>query len=198
MTLLPSDLTSVVWGIALGVMGAFGAGFLKKAGEDCYSWIKNKASPKKMPEPQVPHPQVVIQVTRNGSVVPNAEPLPSDLEPVSIERVSGITLDEIREAIEKAPPLQQEYVEKSYVGLRVEWDTYFKSGTRRDNDMIMLLLTTDAVMGSNTIWCEVPFNEYRELGVLPKGARIRVSGEITQASRWDFKLKDARLHIYGK
>jgi len=197
MSFLPSDLTSVVWGIALGIMGAFGAGFLKKAGEDCYSWIRNKVSPK-APDQQAPHTQVIVQVSRNDNVTANAEPSSSDLEPISIERISGITLKEINEAIEKAPPLQQEFIEKSYVGIHVEWDTYFKSGSRRDNDMIMLLLTTDNETNSNTIWCEVPFNEYRELGILPKGSRIRVSGEITEAGRWDVKLKDARLYIYGR
>ncbi|MDD5335261.1 MAG: hypothetical protein PHS32_16135 [Rhodoferax sp.] len=197
MTLLPSDLTSLIWGVALGVIGAFGTGFLKKAGEECYSWIRKKFGPK-IPEQAIAQPQVVIQVTRNDTVTATTEPTLNDLKPVSIERVSGITFDEIREAISKAPPLQQELVEKSYVGLRVEWDTYFKSGSRRENDLIMLLLTTDNVVGSNTIWCEVPFNEYRELGVLPRGARIRVAGEVTSASQFDVKLKDARLYIYGK
>jgi hypothetical protein len=197
MSILPSDFTSFIWGIALGAIAAFGAGFLKKAGEDCYSWIRNKLSPK---APDQHASQVVIQVTRNDNVTAGGEPSPNELEPVSIERVSGVTFEEIKEAIEKAPPLQREHVASSYVGLRVEWDTYFKGGSRGDNDMIRLLLTTatDNSSVSNTIWCDVPFNEYRELGVLPAGSKIRVAGEIAQAGRWDIKLKDAHLYIYGK
>ena len=195
MSILPSDFTSFLWGVAIGVIGAFGAGFLKKAGEDCYSWMRNKASPR----PATDHPpQVVIHVARSDNVTASGEPTPNDLEPISIERVSAVTFDEIAKAIEKAPPLQRDYVESSYVGLRVEWDTYFKTGSRRDNNMAMLLLTTDANLASNTIWCEVPFDEYRELGVLPEGSKIRVAGEIAKAGRWDITLKNARLYIYGK
>jgi hypothetical protein len=195
MSILPSDITSFVWGIALGVIGAFSAGFLKKAGEDFYARIMKKISPKASDEHA---PQVIIQVARNDNVVVSGEALANELEPTSIERISRITFDEIRNAIEKAPPLQRENVQKSYVGLRIEWDTFFKSGSRRDGDMALLLLTTDSRVGSNTIWCEVPFSEYRELGILPAGAKIRVTGEITEVNPWDVKLKDARLHIYGK
>ena len=192
--MLPSDFTSFLWGIAIGVIGAFGAGFLKRPGEDCYSWIRNKVSPR--PAADDP-PQVVIHVARNDNVTATGEPTPNELEPISIDRVSVVTFDEIAKAIEKVPPLQRDYVESSYVGLRVEWDTYFKSGSRRDN-MAVLLLTTDSDVGSNTIWCEVPFDEYRELGVLPAGSKIRVAGEIAKAGRWDITLKNARLFIHGK
>ena len=50
MSLLPSDPVSFVWGAVVGIFGAFGTGFLKKAGEDFYSWVKNKVNPKP-PEP---------------------------------------------------------------------------------------------------------------------------------------------------
>jgi hypothetical protein len=194
MSILPSDFASFIWGIALGAIAVFGAGFLKKGGEDCYSWIRNKVSPK---APDQHASQVIIQVTRNDNVTAG-EPSPNELEPVSIGRVSGVTVKEIKEAIEKAPPLQREHVESSYIGLRVEWDTYLRSGSRGDNDMVRLILQTESSIDSHTIWCEVPFNEYRELGVLPEGSKIRVAGEIAEARRWDIKLKDAHLYIYGK
>ena len=194
MSILPSDFTSVIWGIAIGVFGAFGAGFLKKAGEECYSWIRNKVSPK---SPDQHAPQVVIQVTKDSHVLANGEPIPKELEPTSIERVSSITIDEIREAIGKAPPLQQKHVASSYVGLRVEWDAYFNSGTRHDNDMVSLILKMDTGT-SQFITCEVPFNEYRELGVLPAGSKLRVAGEIAVVDSLFIALKDARLLIYGK
>jgi len=195
MSILPSDLPSFAWGIALGVIGAFGAGFLKKAGEECYSWIRNKVSPK----PPEQHPaQVVIHVTGNGVPAPSEEISPSLLEPVSVERVSGITFEDIREALDKAPPLQREHIANSYVGIRIEWDTYFKGGTRRDDDMVSVRLTTNLDRPLNTIWCEVPLSEYRELGVLPKDSKIRVFGKITEASSWDIKLDDVHLVIYQR
>jgi len=194
MSILPSDSTSFLWGIALGVIGAFGAGFLKKAGEDCYSWMRNKVNPK--PPEQHP-PQVVIHVARDGTSAVSDELPPGALEPVSIERVSGITLEKIRDAIKKSPPLQRDHIANSYVGIRVEWDTYFKGGSRIDNDMIRVRLTTSQDHSLDTIWCEVPFSDYRELGVLSEGSKIRVAGEIAEAGSWDIKLKDAHLYIYG-
>jgi hypothetical protein len=179
---------------SLGVIGAFGAGFFKKAGEDCYSWMRNKVSPK----PPEQHPaQVVIHLAGNGSSAVSEEIAPSSLEPVSVERVSGIAFEDIREALDKAPPLQREHVADSYVGIRVEWDTYFKGGTRRDNDMVSVRLTTNIDRPLNTIWCEVPLSEYRELGVLPEGSKVRIFGKITEAGTWDIKLEDVHLVIYG-
>jgi len=53
MSLLPSDFVSFAWGTAIGVLGAFGTGFLKKGGEDFYSWVKNKIHPKPLNPIQV-------------------------------------------------------------------------------------------------------------------------------------------------
>ena len=195
MTILPSDFPSFAWGIALGVIGAFGAGFLKKAGEDSYSWIRNKISPK----PSEQHPaQVVIHVAGNGTLAASEDIVPSSLQPVSVERICSVTFEDIREALDKAPPLQREHIANSYVGIRVEWDTYFKGGTRGENDMVSVRLTTNFERPLNTIWCEVPLSEYRELGVLPEGSRVRVMGKITEAGSWDIKLEEVHLIIYGK
>lgn len=195
MSILPSDFSSFLWGIALGVIGAFAAGFLKKAGEESYSWIRNKVSPKLPAQ----HPaQVVIHLAGNGSLTTSDESHPAVLEPVSIERVSGITFEDIRNAITKASPLQRDHIANSYVGIRVEWDTYFKGGSRRDNDMVRIRLTTSLESSLDTIWCEVPLSDYRELGVLPEGSKVRVAGEIVEAERWGIKLKDVHLYIYGK
>lgn len=192
MNFLPTDFTSVVWGVALGALGVFGSGFLKKAGEDCYFWIRDKLGLHRS-EHRPTQGQVVIQVTQNDQTS-NSKPLPKHLDPVSIERVSVVDFAEIKDAIAKAPPLQRELVAKSYVGLMVEWDTYLLGGSRLDNDRVKLLLTTDH---RNTVMCEVPFSDYRELGILQEGARIRVVGEISEADRWYVKLKDARLYIQG-
>jgi len=50
MPFLPSDPVSFAWGAVVGIVGAFGAGFLKKAGEDFYLWAKTKVHPTP-PEP---------------------------------------------------------------------------------------------------------------------------------------------------
>ena len=98
MSILPSDFTSLLWGIALGVIAAFGTGFLKKAGEECYSWIRSKVGHK----PPAQHPaQVVIHLAGNGSLTTSDDSYPVVLEPVSIERVSGITFEDIRNVIDR-------------------------------------------------------------------------------------------------
>jgi hypothetical protein len=45
MSLLPTDLPSFTWGAVVGVAAAFGTGFLKKAGEQAYSWLAHKINP---------------------------------------------------------------------------------------------------------------------------------------------------------
>lgn len=50
MAMLPTDLPSFLWGMAISAVAAFGAGFVKKAGEDFYLWTKKKTNPPP-PEP---------------------------------------------------------------------------------------------------------------------------------------------------
>lgn len=187
------DTSSLLLGIGLGVLGAFGTGFLKKAGEDCYGWLKRKLNPKAAEQHA---PQLVVQLAQNGvgPTVDNSSSI--HLAPATIERVSPLTFQDIAEAIDSAPPLQRDHVAKNFKGLRVEWDTYFKSGKSSEDGTIRLRLGTEQRGSYNTVICEVAGADYRELGVLPEGSKIRVFGEIESASRYDIELKDVRLHIY--
>lgn len=45
MSYLPSDLPSLVWGIVIGAVAAFGTGFLQKAGEAAFAWVSAKTNP---------------------------------------------------------------------------------------------------------------------------------------------------------
>lgn len=187
------DTSSLIFGIGLGVVGAFGTGFLKKAGEDCYGFLKKKLNPKGAEQHA---PQLIVQFAQNGasSTVDNS-PL-VNLEPASIERVSPLSFNDIAEAISSAPPLQRNHVAESFKGLHVEWDTYFKNGYSSENGTIRLRLGTEQRASLNTVICEVLAADYRELGILPEGSKIRVFGEIESASTFDIELKDVRLHIY--
>lgn len=193
MSGLPSDLTSFLWGIGLGVIGAFGAGFLKRAGEDSYLWLKNKFGLDSN-TPSVP--QVIVHVSGNGENQSNEPKNASLLLPATVERVSNISFNEIAKTIENAPPLQRKQVAQNYIGLRVEWDAYFKGGRENDDESIDLRLTTDLNRPLNTIYCTVKFRDYRELGVLPENTKVRVSGEISAADRYEVTLTDVRLHFY--
>jgi hypothetical protein len=186
------NLTSFLWGIALGVIAAFGTGFLKKAGEDFYSWAMKKMNLKASAHHT---PQLVIQLNTEAGIQFAGESPTGLIEPSILERVSQLSFRDIQSAISAAPPLQRDRVAESYVGLRVEWDTYFYSGKVRD-DMMTLRLRSDARMPYGNVICEVKVNEYREFGILPEDTKVRVSGKIIKASGVDVELEDVRLLIF--
>lgn len=187
------DTSSLLLGIGLGVLGAFGTGFLKKAGEDCYGWFKKKLNPKGVEQHA---PQLIVQLAQNG-VGPTVDNSPLvRFEPAAIERVSPLTFQDIAEAISSAPPLQRDHVAETFKGLHVGWDTYFKSGKSSEDGTIRLHLGTEQRGGFYTVMCEVLAADYRELGILPEGSKIQVFGEIESASKYHIQLKDVRLQIH--
>ena len=180
------NLSSLLIGIIIGVVGAFGTGFLKKAGEDMYSWIKGKINPNSLAERQS---QVVVHLR-------GAEAEPTDhFDLVSTETLSQISIDDIEKAIESASPLQRENIAENYVGLKIEWNSYLKTATKLPNGNVSLRLAIDTPYRGRAVLCEVPEDEYRELSILPEDTPIRVSGEITEASSFDVKLTNVRLQI---
>lgn len=180
------DKSSLIIGIVIGIVGAFGAGFLKKAGEDLYLWIKEKIYPKSISEDK---PQVIIHL--NDTTNQTTE----DLKVISIKKINSLTFDEISQAIDLAPPLQREDIAQKYVGLMIEWDTYLRNAYKRENGNIALYLSIDSDYRGRSVFCLVQENEYRELGILKEGAKIRVSGEISNASAYDIDLSNAQLEI---
>jgi len=50
MSILPTDWPSFLWGLAIGALGAFFTGFLKKLGEESWLVLKGKLFPTP-PEP---------------------------------------------------------------------------------------------------------------------------------------------------
>jgi hypothetical protein len=195
------DSSSFLWGAAFGGIGVFVTGFLKKAGEDSYSWIKRKINPNAV-DPNQSHIVIHMKGDNSSSAEEGHSVLHS--KGSGLEYVYTITIDEINSAVLAAPPLQRSNVAKRFVGLRIEWDTNFVGGKEEDNDKITLHLRpakTDVslsdISGISAIWCTVPASEYRELGILPKDSKIRVSGEIDQITDHAIYVKEARLHIYG-
>lgn len=187
------DKSSLFIGVAIGIIGAFGTGFLKKAGEDLYSSLKGKIYPKSA---AAATPQVVVHLhdDRGGNQAEFV--IPAQLAPAAIERLSQVSFDDIEKTIDGTPPLQREHIANSYVGLKVEWDCYLRSANRRDNGVISLRLSIDKDYSGRAVLCKVQAEEYRVLGILPMGAHIRVAGEITKASSFDIELSNVRLQIF--
>jgi type II secretory pathway component PulC len=181
------DISSFLWGAALGVIGALGTGFLKKAGEDGYSWVKKKINPNAS---EAPKPHLIIHVnSENSSSTTTSSSL--------LEQVSSVTTDAINNSLESAPPLQRERIASSYIGLRVEWDTEFSNGKQLDNGRIRLHLSALSKTHAS-IWCDVSAEEYRELSILTKGSKIRIYGEIESVNSHGIDIKNAQLHIYPR
>lgn len=191
--LVTMDTSSLIIGVTIGVIGAFGTGFLKKAGEDFYSSLKAKINPKSA---ATVTPQLVVHLHDDRGNNQAESELSAQLAPASIERLSQVNFDDIEKAIEGAPPMQQEHVANSYVGLKIELDSYLRSANKRDNGEIFLRLSIDKNYRGRAVLCKVQAEEYRVLGILPKGARIRVAGEIAKASSCDIELSNVRLQIF--
>ncbi len=141
-------------------------------------------------------PQVIIHVPGMDQAQ-SEESKAAEVIPVSIERISPISFKYIRKTIDEALPLQREQISKKFVGLKVEWDTFLKGVSTDKGDMVRLRLTTNKKVPLDTIYCKVPLSQYRELGVLPEGARIRIQGEIEEAGSWDVTLNNVKLFFYG-
>ena len=180
------DSISFVWGVTFGVIGMFFTGFLKKAGEDCYSLLKKKLKPLSLDSQA---PQMVIQVKTDGAsaAIENV---------VSGKRVSSLNFDDIAKAITSAPPMQRDLVAERYIGIRVEWDTYFKSGSLVGDNLMELRLTADKKYPINTIYCKVPADKYLEFGILPEYTKVRVSGELAKVNRFNVELTDVHLQVF--
>lgn len=100
----------------------------------------------------------------------------------NITKVAAITLAEIVDALEKAPPLQREDVAKRYEGLIVQWETKLWNAEMIDDDNDdEVRLTLDFGPGNtHLVYCNVKLSDYKELGVLPKGSPITVMGKISR------------------
>ena len=139
---------------------------------------------------------VIVQVTNSGA--------PSDAmlgrhhgdAPAQITKVASITLAEIVEALDKAPPLQKDDIAKHYSGLIVQWETKLYSAKKDDGDNVRLTLDFGS-KNSHLVHCTVRLTDYRELGVLPKGAPITVMGRIKAVEYRSAMLEDVQLFLHS-
>jgi hypothetical protein len=140
-------------------------------------------------------PQVVIHVnSATDSVLDNKTE--QDIMPATIERISPVKFEMIKDTIEAAPPLQRDQVRNNFVDIKVEWDAFLRIASKDDAGFVGLWLTTVKDPPSNIIHCKVLLSDYKELGVLPEGSKIRIHGEIEEANTWEVTLKNVKLFFY--
>ena len=163
-----------------------GVGVALIGGLIAFFWRKSR---KEIEKP----PQVVVHLSGTSQTLDIEQEHP--LAPTPIQ----VTFADIQKAIDDAIPLQKGQIKENYVGIWVEWDAYLASASKEDDDTVELLLLTNKRGTSaeiEIVKCKVSLNEYRVLGILPEGARIRVRGEIERVDWGSINLKDVKLFFY--
>ena len=112
--------------------------------------------------------------------------------PTPITRIAPISLSDIRNAVDNAPPLQQKQIAQNYEGIFVEWDAKLASADMKEQETVWLLLKIDKAP-SHMFHCTVKLVDYKELGVMPKGAPIRVLGRIKEVRDISVELEEVQL-----
>lgn len=139
---------------------------------------------------------VVVQIPDGTATEAVATKLLADSRPTHITRLASVTVADMTAALERAPPLQRDEVAKHYEGIAVQWDAQLFSAAKDGEDEVRL--TLDFGPGdSNLVSCRVRLSEYRELGVLPKGAPISVIGKIQKVAPRIATLEDVQLFIHS-
>jgi hypothetical protein len=116
--------------------------------------------------------------------------------PAHITKISTITLAEILTTLEKAPPLQKNEIAKNYNGLNVQWETKLWSAEKKADELVNLTLDFGP-SDMHLVHCSVRLSDYRELGILPKGAPITVIGHIKEIGRQSATLDDVQLFFHS-
>lgn len=175
----------LVIGLVLGAL-------LREGGKDLYNRISKKFFPHVEQEKQA---QIVVRLVNGApeSVTANT----TEISPASVERIAQLSYSKIMDTINAAPPMQQESVRKSFIGIQIQWDASFYNGSEESDDKFKVWLqTADEMIG--LISCEVSATDYPELKVLSKGAPIRIIGKISKILEISVvELTDVRLEILG-
>ncbi|MGD0237480.1 MAG: hypothetical protein ABSC55_23490 [Syntrophorhabdales bacterium] len=118
---------------------------------------------------------------------------------VPLEKVSSLSFYRIGEMIDAVPPHQQDEIRKHFVGTKVSWDAYLNSATKNAGGIVTLYLSPGPGRIDRLLYqilCQVALDDYRELSVLPDGARMRIEGEIAKADKWDVELSKVKLYFF--
>jgi hypothetical protein len=99
--------------------------------------------------------------------------------------ISSITVKEIIESINSAPPFQKEQISKQYNGITVKWIGYLKEAMEdpRDKESVYASLTInkETYIGES-FWLSEKLANFPEIRILKRGSAVSVTGEILSAS----------------
>jgi len=97
----------------------------------------------------------------------------------------------IIEDVDSRPPFQQDGVEKSYSGLRVNWELEFKSILEKNNEIVRLAFVPKEHYP--WVYCKVSLNDFPKFKIMNAGTRVRVKGVIEKVDGHCIDLKDIEI-----
>lgn len=103
----------------------------------------------------------------------------------TLTTLSKVTVKEVVESINSAPPFQKEQIASQYKGIAVKWTGHLKEVLEdpRDKESVLVNLTInqDTFVG-NSFWFSEKVAKFPEIRTLKRGSAISVLGEILSAS----------------
>ena len=103
----------------------------------------------------------------------------------SASSLSKITVKDIVETINSAPPFQQGQIAKQYNGIRVKWTGHLRKVMEdpydRESVRVNLTINQDTVIG-DSFWFSEKVAKFPEIRTLGRGSSVSVVGEILSAS----------------
>ncbi|HLG16468.1 MAG TPA: hypothetical protein VJH03_18475 [Blastocatellia bacterium] len=144
----------------------------------------------KKPEATIQPPQISSHETtgsQKDAVTKNDEPNTGPL------RMSEPTPQQINEAIDKAPPLQQGDIKRRYEGVKVDWELMFDHASSIGKDNVVVLFRDSESFSMLSVRCVVKLPLYRDLAIMNRGKRIRVVGTIHDVDFPFITLEDVQL-----
>ena len=115
---------------------------------------------------------------------------------------TSVTVKEVIESINSAPPFQKKEVSEKYVGLVFESVGYLTKVDTDWNDRskvrVNILLEKGSIVG-NSVWFSTKLDEHPELKVLTKDSAIKVKGKLLSASGegLSITLQPIKIEILG-
>ena len=109
-----------------------------------------------------------------------------------IQAATHDTPEKITSEIKAVPPLQRDDVAKTFVGIPVDWELYFASGSP-DTKNYNLLFRSNLDIGCVYIHCSIPKENNDHLRRLQENTKLRVQGKIERADYNSITLKDSKI-----
>jgi len=153
-------------------------------------------------DPPKSDPRPIPQNGIENEKVCHARDLDQKISEAEDRAPTAITVKEVIEAINAAPPYQKKEVSEKYIGLVFESVGYLKKIDTDRNDKnkvrVNILLEKGGIVG-HSIWFSTKLGEHPELKVLTKDSAIKVEGKLLSASGegLNVTLQPIKIEILG-